>query len=174
MKLCPGNNFILTDARPESTVTLDSRTAALLSGDEYELNVVFTLTASQTQYIELKTGTKQVLFSRELYNVGTSAVLYSVFEAPTITDGTVVTTHYNANRNSVKTSESALYSAPTAVSGGAALSVTYLPSTALVKASYSTENEMVYKPNTTYAASIINQTATATVVYAKYRWHELQ
>ena len=173
MDLKPGCGFTLLQVTPNPIVAVDLDSADLLAGQVFYQNVVFTLSAGETQYIELKTGADVIMISRDLLNVGSSNVLYSVLEAPAVTDGTPITTAYNGNRNSGLSTTALWYSAPTGVSGGTALVVSMLPATAFFKGRSAAYNEMVYKANTTYVASIVNAATAGTVVYATYRWHKL-
>ena len=173
MDLKPGCGFTLLQVAPNPVVSIDLDSADLLAGQVFYQNVVFTLSAGETQYIELKTGADVIMISRDLLNIGTSNVLYSVFEAPTVTDGTIITTAFNGNRNSAQATTVVFYSTPTSVSGGTPLVVSMLPATAFFKGRSAAYNEMIYKANTTYVASIVNAATAGTVVYATYRWHKL-
>jgi hypothetical protein len=175
MYLVPGGGFTLKDVAPQSIIEIDSHLAALLAGKQFCYNVVFSLTGSQTQYIEFITGNKAVIVDRELFNIGTSNVSYTTYEAPTITDGTLDTTAFNTNRvaGSVFASAAAFYTTPSGVSGGTQLISTILPATAFYKGAATAKNELVLKPSTKYVSVLVNLTAVATQVCASYKWQEI-
>lgn len=153
--------------------TLDEIDYNINSGKTFYLFGNVTIPGNSSTYVQFKTDGKALHLKRSLNNVSTNNILYTTFEAPTITDGTIVIPSFNAKRSSSSTSVTTWYSNPTGVSGGTQLHTIYLPGTSGIRTTEQSIFKIVYKPNTTYVVKIDNLNSGSALFYYSYYWTEL-
>lgn len=132
--------------------------------------------AGGTVYVESIIGSELIhLLARNVTVDGGGPVTLSLYEAPTITDGTLQFTKMNCDRRSAKTGTFILYYNPTAVSGGTLLFTDYIATGGGPKGTGGTTvgiNEVVFKPNTKYVLAITNTGTQTSNVQINYLWYE--
>lgn len=128
-----------------------------LQGRVFSLSMNGSVSATSTSWAQVKTSSAKV--SVVHYDVVslTENLRFSVFEAPTITDGTNAVTPVCVNRNVVGSPSTHFYSNPTGVSGGTLLLIHAMPSGANKVGGSSQHSETwVLKPNTSYGLKLEN------------------
>lgn len=133
----------------------------------------FDIPSTGVVYLQLKTDGKYVHFRRNLYNVSANNILYSVYESPTVTDGTVQVPAYNLNRSSSNTTPVIVYNNPTGVSGGTKLMEVYITGSKDITTTALTGYEIIYKPSASYVARIENLQAGVAKFYFQFFWYEI-
>lgn len=128
-----------------------------LQGRIFHVSFNTTITAGATAWAQVKTNNKKVtVVHYELVSL-TENMRFSVFEAPTITDGTTAMTSRNVNRNYTETATTQLFSNPTNVSGGTLLLIHGMPSGANKVGGTSGHSETwTLKPSTSYGLKMEN------------------
>jgi len=164
----------ISDGTDDSLVVMEAEHANIHKGKAYFLYSSITIAGTSSAYIQLKTGSKFTHFkSRNLTNISANNVLYTVYESPTITDGTTAVPSINANRNSTNNSANVFYNNPTSVSGGTQLVQVYLAGSVQFRTSESAIIELIYKPNTNYVAKVDNLNAGNATIYFSFFWYEI-
>ena len=92
----------------------------LFAGQFFKVHQRFSIGGGNTAYIQAKTNSRLThIVSRSMGYDGAGAVVVSVLENPTITDGTTAPTIVQGlNRLSTKTPTTIFYNNPTGISGG--------------------------------------------------------
>lgn len=148
----------------------------LYAGQMYIASHLYSVASGATVYVESITNAKLVhLLSRTLTVDSGGPVALSLYEAPTVTNGTSQFTIMNCDRRSAKTPTFVLYYNPTAVSGGTLLFTDYIATGGGAKGTGSTTagiNEVVFKPNTKYVLALTNSGSQTSAVQVNYLWYE--
>lgn len=138
----------------------------LFAGQMFEWNYKFSVGAGATVYYEGITGTDHlihILLSKVSVEGG-GPYRVNLYEAPTVTDGTIPQPAYNLNRRSAKLLDGIIYINPTAVSGGTLLERLLIPTGGGPNTAASLKPgiaERILKTNTKYVVSITNSGLSA-------------
>jgi len=163
----------MTDDYVHAMPVLEIEHAMTHRGQAFLCGGNFAIPATSSVYLQLKTDGKYVHFRRNLFNVSANNLLYTVYEDPTVTDGTTLVPSYNLNRASAITTAVTMYSNPTGVSGGTKLTEIYLTGAKDVTTASLAGFEIIYKPNASYVAKIENLQAGTANFYYQFFWYEI-
>lgn len=138
----------------------------LFAGQMYSWDYKFSVGAGASVYYQVKTGANWMFhtLSRTVSVEAGGPYRVELYEAPTVTDGTIQQLPYNMNRKSAKTAEPIIYINPTGVSGGTLLEKMFLPTGGGPKTSGELAagiSERVLKPSTNYVVKITNSGGAA-------------
>ena len=73
-----------------AAVSVDYVHHEIHEGAVFSLSESISIPANSTIYMQMKTGAKSVHFRKVLTNASTNNMLWTVYEAPTVTDGTTL------------------------------------------------------------------------------------
>lgn len=148
----------------------------LYAGEMFTASRLYSVAAASTAYVQSITHAKLIhLLARTLSVDGGGPITLALYEAPTVTDGTLQFTKMNCDRRSAKVSTFDLFYNPTAVSGGTLLFTDYVATGGGPKSTGSTTagiNEVVFKPNTKYVLALTNTGTQTSAIQINYLWYE--
>jgi len=132
----------------------------------------YTITASATSYLQIKTGDDAVCFIVDAIVTNGDQLVLKLFEAPTVTDGSTAVALLNRNRSSSNTVDTQAYSDPTGVSGGTQLDEYYLGGTYGQKIvggeQLGTQLPLKLETNTDYVLSLTNDGASDSDILIRF------
>jgi len=144
----------------------------IFDGYVFSGSAKYTITASATSYLQIKTGNDSVCFIINAIVTNGDQLALKLFEAPTITDGSTAVALLNRNRLSSNTVDTQAYSDPTGVSGGTQLDEYYLGGTYGQKVvggdQLGTQLPLKFKTNTDYVLSITNDGASDSDILIRF------
>ena len=128
-----------------------------LQGRIFSVSFDGSIEAGATSWAQMKVNANAVTVVHYDLIALTENITMTVYEAPTITDGSTAVTPVNVNRRSAETATAQFYTNPTSVSGGTFLLVSGMPSSAN-KVGGTTAHTEVWSltPNTSYGIKMVN------------------
>ena len=160
--------------------TIETEHSYIHDGIFFESYNKFTLSASATRLITLKTPAAKYLHYRPTGLV-TSAdkVTIEFFEGATVTPATgTAATPSNHNRSSALTSGVTLLDAPTVTANGTKFAQVYIPGatgtggTRTGQSAGTSGSEWVLKPNTQYMIKVTNGSSGSNDIQVNFQWYE--
>jgi len=144
---------------------------AILRGELFHCFGEIVLGQGATKICQLKTGDIDTYAYGLRLESNITSLIYTMTEAPTITDGTTALTAINFNRNSTKTALYRLYVDPTNVSGGTVIREYRhysLPNAPVQTSMEGNGTFMKLKRNTSYAISFTNNDAGERKLFSQF------
>jgi len=164
-----GNVF---DTARNAFVSMPILNKLVFDGNVFAGFAKYTVTASGTSYIQIKTGDDNVCYIIESIVTNGDQITLKFFENPTITDGTTEISLINRNRASTTTIDTKAYSDPSGISGGTQLDEYYLGGTYGQKIvggeKLGTQLPLKLDVNTDYIVSITNDGASDSDVLFRF------
>lgn len=139
-----------------------------LQGRVFSVSFEGSISAGATSWAQVKTNANKVTVIHYDLIAVTENMTMTVYEAPTITNGTNAVVPVNLNRNSAATATAQFFTNPTSVSGGTFLLVSAMPSGANKVGGVAGHNETWgLLPDTSYGIKMVNSgNSTTTVVFS--------
>lgn len=128
-----------------------------LQGRVYNVSLNASITAGATSWAQVKTNAKKVTVVHYDLVALSENMRFSVYETPTITNGTTAVTPICVNRNVTEAATTQFFTDPTGVSGGTLILIHGMPTGAnKIGGSAEHAETWVLKPSTSYALKLEN------------------
>ena len=141
--------------------SLDHLTKLALDGNLYRASSRFDVAQGATSYLQIKTGSKNVLLVSTSATTDSDQVTFDLISGSDITNGTTEVNIYNINRTSADAHELVVYTDPTVNSVGDVIEFEFLPGSSTSGSRRSgaglcTSIDWILDANTSYLRRIVN------------------
>lgn len=146
----------------------------LFAGQVFNVDMNATVNANSTKYYEIITDANYIHHMLQ-FNVVTTAksdILIELYEAPTVTDGTISITPINLDRRKSKVSKTLFYSNPSGVSSGLMIQSLFIVTGNTIGSTTYGNTELILKKATKYVVKVQNLGAQNTDCYIKILYYE--
>ena len=157
-------------------LNLLTRNSLIIRGDLFSCGEELTIASNETKICQLKTGDVETLFYGFNFTSNCPSLSIFMYEEPTITDGTNLSTPINYNRVSGRAPKFKLFLNPTNVSGGTVVKKFKSYTAPAEKSTTTVEANGTYlylKPDTDYSIHITNLNNQTHSVFAQFLLAEI-